>query len=209
MVLHHLCTNPHNDSAQNCQFPWGSVTHMSGAPSERQKLSDDVLPRNSGVGCSSPLERLLRPWTEFLLSHHPQSSKKGPHWNDSGDGRRRGCQKTSPRDRWSHANCATEPRVTKMSPLWSWRGNASVTVPPALGMQRLGDSNQVLGCRVQDWGTGVTGFKTEVPDSRLECRVQVGGDVVGNLVRTRKCPHLSGSVKNCQSPQCQTTSVRP
>ena len=45
VVLHHLCTNPHNehkphnDSAQNCQFPWGSVTHMSEAPPERQKLS--------------------------------------------------------------------------------------------------------------------------------------------------------------------------
>lgn len=65
--------------------------------------------------------------------------------------------------------------------------NASVTVPTTLGMQRLGGSNQVLGCRVQ-----------------------VGGDfVVGSPVPTRKRPHLSGSVKNCQSPQCQTTSARP
>ena len=85
-----------------------------------------------------------------------------------------------------------------------------MAVPTTLGMQRLGGSNQVLGCRVQDRGTGFTGFKTEAPGRGLGCRVQVGGDfVVGNPVPTRKRPHLSGSVKNCQSPQCQTTSARP
>lgn len=185
MVLHHLCTNPHNDSAQNCQFPWGSVTHMSGAPSERQKLSDDVLPRNSGVGCSSPLERLLRPWTEFLLSHHPQSSKKGPHWNDSGDGRRRGCQKTSPRDRWSHANCATEPRVTKCHPLIMARERLSDEC-----RQHSGSSLEKL--KIRYWDAGV----------KLGCRVQVGGDfVVGNPVPTTQMPPPLG--------ECQKLSVSP
>ena len=38
-----------------------------------------------------------------------------------------------------------------------------MAVPTTLEMQRLGGSNQVLGCRVQDRGTGFTGFKTEVP----------------------------------------------
>ena len=71
-------------------------------------------------------------------------------------------------------------------------------MPATLGKQPREAQNQVLGCRSQ---AGVPGS----PDSRLRFRVQVGGDfVVGNPVPTRKRPHLSGSVKNCQSPQCQT-----
>ena len=65
VVLHHLCTNPHNehkphnDSAQNCQFPWGSVTHMSGH-------------RRSVKNCQrrAPTERqyaLLHPWTDCYV----------------------------------------------------------------------------------------------------------------------------------------------
>ena len=60
VVLHRLCTNPHsehkahNDSAQNCQFPWSPVTHMSGAPPERHNLSGSVLPRDGSVKCLVP-----------------------------------------------------------------------------------------------------------------------------------------------------------
>ena len=75
VVLHHLCTNPHNDSAQNCQFPWGSVTHMSGAPPERQKLSA-ACSHGTTVYAASSLDRLLRPWDGASpLSHHPQNSR--------------------------------------------------------------------------------------------------------------------------------------
>lgn len=148
-------------------------------------MSDGVLPRNSGVGCSSPLERLFRSWTEFLLSRHPQSSKNGPHWNDSGDGRRRSCQKTSPRDRWSHANCATEPRVTKCHPLIMARERLSDEC-----RQHSGSSLEKL--KIRYWDAGV----------KLGCRVQVGGDfVVGNPVPTTQAPPPLG--------KCQKLSVSP
>lgn len=81
VVLHHLCANPHNehkphnDSAQNCQFPWGSVTHMSGAPPERQKLSA-ACSHGTAVCAASSLDRLLRTWDGTPpLSHHPQNSR--------------------------------------------------------------------------------------------------------------------------------------
>jgi len=88
------------------------------------------------------------------LLHHPQSSKNGPHWNDSGDGQRRRCQKTSPRDRWSHANCATEPRVTKVSPPL---GHDTGTLRER---ERLGDGADNTRDATLGWlksGTGVPG----------------------------------------------------
>lgn len=55
---------------------------MSGAPSERQKLSGGVLPRDGSVKClvprqtASPQERLLRPWAEFLLVAPPAEQQE-------------------------------------------------------------------------------------------------------------------------------------
>ena len=96
VVLHHLCTNPHNDSAQNCQFPWGSVTHMSGAPPERQKLSA-ACSHGTAVCAAPSLDRLLRPWDGTPpLSHHPQNSKTGP-WNEAVMANTRGVKNITPR----------------------------------------------------------------------------------------------------------------
>lgn len=102
VVLHHLCTNPHNehkphnDSAQNCQFPWGSVTHMSGAPPERQKLSA-ACSHGTAVCAAPSLDRLLRPWDGTPpLSHHPQNSKTGP-WNEAVMANTKGVKNITPR----------------------------------------------------------------------------------------------------------------
>ena len=81
VVSHRLCTNPHNehkahnDSAQNCQFPWGSVTHMSGAPSERQKLSGGVLPRDGSVKCLVPRQTASLLGTMPSLAAPPERHK--------------------------------------------------------------------------------------------------------------------------------------